>query len=126
MKAGRELDALIAEKVFGEDVAWYSDGPDETKDPCTLWDNRFLPIANYSTDIKDAWEVADRAKINAVIRLKDGRWIARIDEPAELEDYYEVSTYQSGRSKFSVAETVPLSICLAALAAIENDVTSNR
>ncbi len=69
MKAGRELDALVAEKVFGINVvksehkngyAYYTDGEPD-------WDwIRFEgsslqnAIPMYSTDISDAWKVIEK------------------------------------------------------------------
>lgn len=58
MKAGRELDALVAERVMGIRV---------TEDQGDYWPparpgSNFStqPIRHYSTRIADAWEVADK------------------------------------------------------------------
>lgn len=51
MKAGRETDALIAERVMGFSEIWHGTMP-------SYWDGdaqRLLP--RYSTDIAAAWEV---------------------------------------------------------------------
>jgi len=73
MKPGRELDALVAEKVMGCRVTWlvykgtgekyphcgctdYNGGP-HSNDPGGVWDNE---LAYYSTDISAAWEVVEK------------------------------------------------------------------
>lgn len=97
MKAGRELDALIAEKVMGwtydEVLGWNSPDGKLTGQPC--------PRA-YSTDIAAAWAVV--VKFTGVARVEfhqaEGWWI-------ELGNGYD--------SASATAPTAPLAICLAAL-----------
>ncbi len=59
MEPGRELDALVAEKVFGKTVSWGGD-PGGTIIP---WLGDLEGIQGecpaYSTDIASAWEVVD-------------------------------------------------------------------
>lgn len=102
-KPGRELDALIAEKVMGcpicespfkdgsKDVL-YMNGPDG---------KRIVP--RYSTDISAAWEVKQKTGINKIIDTGDGNVIA----------YYS-------DDKFVVGESAPHAICFAALKAVGN------
>lgn len=96
----------------------------------------------YSTDISAAWTVVEKfqlvnpdniddddnyppIRIDAVIRLEDGRWMARFDGPIDFDvdmpGYYERSCYPDCRG-FAVAATAPLAICLAALRAVGVDV----
>jgi hypothetical protein len=123
MEAGREMDALIAEKIFG--LAWlrgqygkyeYLRQDDDTKYACAkllatgeLFPNKTLP--KYSTDIAAAWQVVEKMSSRkdwdehpvCIVRnyaFKD-MWTV------ELRDYDFDAT----------AETAPLAICRAALLA---------
>ena len=102
MEAGRELDALVAEKVMGwKDVntAWPSYGsPPESPDG---W--REIPA--FSTDIAAAWEVVEKLSGPNVVddfRLAywGGCWRAE---------------FQSMIFQYCEAPTAPQAICLAAL-----------
>lgn len=65
MKAGRELDALIAEKVMGLQISkeWVDDEHEEfdylllDDEDNYRWTN---PVPFYSTDIAAAWEVRSK------------------------------------------------------------------
>jgi hypothetical protein len=126
MKAGRELDALVAEKVMG----WQRitgpktdyDGPCEYGDvliPPTISEDeafRMMPPKgaipfyyfvnrNWSTNISDAWQVQEKSIACTMFRDTDG---------------YEVDlVYKRSQGWIrGVAETAPLAICLAALKAV--------
>ena len=64
MTAGREMDALIAEKVFGWAELW-TDGkeymmyPPWEQNMGVGYDERY-PVPHYSTDIAHAWEVIEK------------------------------------------------------------------
>lgn len=92
MKVGRELDALIAEKVMdgteGVDGIW--------KFP--TW---YGTLPFYSTNIADAWLIMD--KFGTVVQLT--KWSGGYD--CKVAGVPTVT-----------AETAPLSICLAALKAV--------
>jgi hypothetical protein len=76
MKAGRELDALVAEKVFGLKVEWlpapehpHHHGKDVPVEPQTCspppggvgaWCAMYWVIPRYSTEIGAAWEVVEK------------------------------------------------------------------
>jgi len=113
MNAGRELDSLIAEKVFGL-------SPDE----CGQWFHsddgvwRSYPELAYSADIAAAWMVVEKL----------GNWrgftfliIQHADAQHWQAGWYELDCdgYESRIS--AEAETVPLAICLAALKVAEED-----
>lgn len=112
MNAGRELDALIAEKVMGLHVEWRDGRP--------LWVGKDLPgtplvldgglfghtIPNYSTDIARAWEVVEKFNDCRLHRdPKDRMWICAMNS-------------YSAHQPVGEAITAPLAICLAALKAV--------
>jgi len=143
MNAGRELDALIAEKV----MRWKLE-PTSCRDDCNnAWlsprDSGAFEMAGcecslprFSTDIGCAWEVVEKLKIiknqryddedgdvpeaaiSALILMNDGKWMARFDSTCSLDEgYYERSCYLED-CKFAIGETAPHAICLAALKAV--------
>ena len=102
MKAGRELDALIAEKVMGfrkhHAHGYLRNAPGEEP--------------HYSTNIADAWEVVERL----------------VSTPGPNGDHHSVQVDYSGDAVVvidenedwqvsAIADTAPLAICLAALKA---------
>lgn len=107
-EAGRELDALVAEKVMG----WTLDDEiDELSGRfwCTpdgfVWADNFEP----STDIAAAWTVAEN-----LIAAKWYFCIERADIPGDAK-------WNAWIGRFNVyAATPALAICLAALQAVEN------
>ncbi len=130
--AGRELDALIAEKVMGWTLikitpeqgrellnmeSGYSAAARVHLVTCHLegvWGQpdgsitRDLPL--YSTDIAAAWEVVgELLKKHWYLRIEchQGRWFVWYDNQNEADDLAE-------------AEAAPLAICLAALKATGN------
>ena len=120
MKAGRELDALIAEKVMGLDVhnkvnIFYN----RPKNQKHGWQN----IPHYSTKIADAWlvveKLANEGFCPALIYDDDGSWTMAFDGIQNLpEDDEPLITSFCIEAKM-IADTAPLAICLAALKAIE-------
>jgi hypothetical protein len=108
MQAGRELDALIAEKVMGY----------VPPRPGTVgYDMKDLPrnrVPHYSTDIAAAWQVVE--KLNLLSKMKDG---CLYFDPSLNK--WVISEWSGGRefAEGSVeADTAPHAICLAALKAI--------
>jgi hypothetical protein len=116
LEAGRELDALVAEKVMGETVATFI--TDGEAHPLLWCDGSDLP--NYSTDIRDAWQVVERMRSHGGVRFGNLHLVA----------YAYNRTYASFDSKdlpmmegdYSVEangeHATPLAICRAALAAV--------
>jgi len=91
MEAGREMDALIAEKVTQRNVG------------IRVYDNR---LPRYSTDISAAWEVADWLRnywgtFELIAGLSWHCW-------SELKD----------AKIWGTGNTAPLAICRAALLAV--------
>lgn len=110
MEAGRELDALVAEKVMG----WKRE---LTPSGCLWFSFSGHPLANaikgpdcppYSIDIAAAWEM-----IPHLPQLQ--LWY---NGPNAAEKWHCVVYPKDGRSKGAVADTAPLAICLAALKAV--------
>jgi ABA sandwich protein len=106
MPAGREMDALIAEKVMGHevkrDVVMWREG-NASLEP---YSEGFTVLAHYSTDIGAAWEVVEKIQTGEL----------RLHEHKLLRTYYLAEFHEPGGSTFMVrAETAPLAICRAAL-----------
>ena len=125
MKAGRELDALIAEKVMGHKCSCGREDLNNRANPygikgfCLVHGSTDIVGGNYSTNIADAWEVVEKL----------GRWrgfdfMLVMPDP---EQTFHLHTYEAGwyeatndgpeRRVVSDADTAPLAICLAALKA---------
>ena len=115
MKAGRNLDALVARMVVGwtwDDVSAWAPGRSRYARnlPGREWE--FLP--HYSTDMAAAWELVERfdtAEVRRVYkpgsRRGDFYWIASLTGP------------KAGAFGDASAATAPLAICLAALDAVD-------
>ena len=118
MNAGRELDALIAEKVLGfkwdesrcRVCGWPLDPPDGPG--CHLTDCSMRPRPkrrsdepmSYSTNIVYAWLIAEMLHMEVACHGTDYR--------ASCADPF-------GSFFVSRADTAPLAICLAALKSVE-------
>lgn len=109
--AGRELNAIVAEKVMGTVCVC---GSNEIGAQCC---NEF---PNYSTEIADAWLV--------VGMLRQHHWhLLMNDTMAAYRAVFFTTADTANWDRFSVsptdrwafAETAPLAICLAALKAID-------
>ena len=121
MKAGRELDALVAEKVMGltrHDESYVTESIGKVlrfvwRDgcgDCVYSGDMFLP--RYSTNIADAWEVVEKL----------------VSTPGPNGDHHSVQVDYSGDAVVvidenedwqvsAIASTAPHAICLAALRA---------
>lgn len=114
LKAGRELDALIAEKVMGLKYEFEGDSP-------IYAPNDFLP--HYSTEIASAWEVIDKM-------WRDGEWRVTVfyggDEARWWGAEFAYDANHLGAAYHALydrkvearADTAPLAICRAALLAV--------
>lgn len=119
MQAGREMDALVAEKVFHSK-------------PCDKWKRLstismvkfdecehgscFPPMEGppkYSTSISAAWEVVEKFDSFSIIHNAFYKKLGEEFIVCELTRY-EPEAYAEGR-----ADTAPLAICRAALSAGE-------
>lgn len=100
MEAGRELDALIAEKVMGFTVKGGL--------PISAWP------PHYSADIAAAWEVVKKMGRHEIsIHMRSDSNTDRVTKRYYIMDY-------TCRALLAEANTAPHAICLAALKAIEH------
>ncbi len=102
MKPGRELDALVAEKVMG-----YAFCPIHHGYSCCgrVW-------RRCSTDIAGAWQVVEHLEINGQYDFKLESVVPNSDPP--------VYQAQFGEHRSSWEFEAPHAICLAALKAVDN------
>jgi hypothetical protein len=126
MPAGREMDALVAERVMEIRVYWhhyYLTGDGKLtkcgpflngQDSCESVNRK---VAGYSTDISAAWRVVEK------MRDALGHWelAHHIDDPrkcyAEFGGEYEPYDGWHTCKGCALADTAPLAICRAALLA---------
>jgi len=111
--AGRKLDALVAERVFGasrRDVWYYYDSPKNEVS---------ASVPHYSTDIKAAWEVVNWIEANRWTFILTGP--EYLNEEGKLVGGYKAIFIDSRSERPAVratADTLPLAICRAALKAV--------
>lgn len=112
LKSGRDLDALVAEKVMG----WRLLG-----NGTAYKDETIVPIdyvlKNYSTDIAAAWGVVEYLDRATVITRLNSEWCSVELGPRRLEPGDPVEKY-GNMGPTAKANTAPLAICLAALKAV--------
>lgn len=108
IKAGRELDAVIAEKVMGmalDDIFEHEEMGDELGwVPISTVPLETVP--HYSTSIADAWLVVEKLKDTCGFSLD---YVRGRDKPGRC---------WFGRA-FGQGETAPLAICIAAMDALK-------
>lgn len=113
MPAGKEMDALIAEKIFkfGDIQEFVSDFSGQTFSGWIDDTNKSIIRPEFwkpSENIETAWEVVNKTSLFNVCVLygsdSDQRWVIIITKP----EFGEVEI---------IAETAPLAICRAALLA---------
>jgi hypothetical protein len=117
MDAGRELDALVAEKVMGwkphfRNTAFYVKAEDEGK----VMDHHCMLISEWhpSTDIAAAWRVVE----HMIDHNPFGHgWWEMAYRPHDTNRGATVNFVGDPRY-VEYASTVPLAICLAALKAV--------
>ena len=110
MKAGRELDTLVTEKIFGMEPS-KGDGY-HRKSRKDAW--QIVP--HYSTDIGAAWHVVEHMRAN----VPDYRALRMESVPLGYTvAFYSHKNRLDRIGAFVAAETAPLAICRAALAAME-------
>ncbi len=111
LKPGRELDALVAHKVFQHAILWREDLCD---DPLYAVGSAFVVVPPFSTDIAAAWQVVE--KFLPHFRL----------ECHEDSDYTDADGWHCdiwtdrGVACAQGADTAPHAICLAALKAVDD------
>jgi len=109
MEAGRELDALVAEKLTG----WERIKKEPWPKPHWSWlrpdgsSTRSLPT--YSTRLLDAWKI-----VRYILCLDESNTFA-LEYGFDDEPEWCASFGAWGRASIEAANTAPLAICLAAL-----------
>lgn len=124
MNPGRELDALIAEKVMAWVVSYQGTKDmfmrDPTIDEDDLGQSPLYAVPPYSTDIAAAWEVVEKMKLSVVNH--HGSWLAGPTDYSEArgEDDRLITAIIGIEDGNDVGgNTAPHAICLAALKAVE-------
>jgi hypothetical protein len=125
VKAGRELDALVAEKVMGKTIIYLRTAlldrePFIECDPEQGSHLSLLPW--YSTDIAAAWEVVEKLA-SVVYEAADSSWQQTVRVyscPTAANCWHcEISReFGRGENCLATGDTASEAICLAALAAV--------
>jgi hypothetical protein len=109
-KPGRELDALVAEKVMGLPQPYLSPFNGEW---VIKHEEKWKPIErlqNYSTDISAAWEVVEKFESYKLSKLPDG------DVRIKYGGQYQC--FINANKNCGYGSTAPEAICKAALLAV--------
>jgi hypothetical protein len=125
MEAGRELDSLIARKVFGYEITCSvdplsdfsvgrnRDGSDAKRNFCWVNDDLEIPTPHFSTKIQAAWQVVEK------FDKKDNE-VYLNHLPRFYPEWQCIIFYMDGNRQSAGADTAPLAICRAALLAVES------
>ena len=123
MKAGKEVDTLVAEKLMGWHSAHNEAYPLQWTTPTGLvtWEHTSYGAFKPSSDIATAWELLEK------MRLKYGHVVVAWHpfdaipdgEGGDYAVYSHWSCYIEEVGE-ATADTAPLAICLAALKSVEN------
>ena len=119
LKAGRELDALVAEKVMGWTFRPYGNGGGEwtvngKKMEFGGFEGGSLPY--YSTSIAGAWEIVEKVlqhpcrTFGIIVDEATDTWIVKMDKIRCVFNDCRITEQN---------EELPLAICLAALKAVD-------
>ena len=117
MRPGRELDTLIAQHIFGHEVVIKRRMPTEV----TPAGER--PLREYTKEIGAAFEVAKKLNIS-LIPIEGGSWFALAGKtegfgsPAQFIEYLSAGNFLEAGA--AVTDSAPLSICMAAIKAVES------
>lgn len=115
MRPGREIDAMIAQDIFGYEV-WAKNKVLHERHP-----KGDRPLKPYSKDIECAWEVADKMRIS-LVPIEGGQWFAFCGSkgwtsPQDFLQYLEGGDFSECGA--AAEEQAALAICKAALIANE-------
>lgn len=130
LEAGRELDALVAEKVMGwrncsvseDSIAdkngeWhkmyikYGIGEPPDLDQSCWYTQKFIPL--FSNNITAVWEVVEKLSEHCIVRISNGDGDSRDCDILP----FVIDTYNLGHAS---ADAWALAICRAALKAVED------
>lgn len=116
MRPGRELDTMIAQHIFGHEVVI------KRKVPTEVTPAGERPLREYSKEIGAAFDVAKKLNIS-LIPIEGGQWFALkgkeegFTSPASFIEYLSAGNFVDAGA--AVTESPSLSICLAAMKAVE-------
>ena len=116
MRPGRELDTMIAQHIFGHEVVI------KRKLPTEITPAGERPLREYSKEIGAAFDVAKKLNIS-LIPIEGGQWFALkgkeegFTSPANFIEYLSAGNFVDAGA--AVTESPSLSICLAAMKAVE-------
>lgn len=123
MPAGRELDALVAEKVMRLGVRNGDTLETQQRGIIAIWEDgvvrtlmrddiSYVSLHNYSTDITAAWLVVKKLKA-------DGIHLWKLGEEDSAPGWTASMGLNLKPGVHAWAETAPLAICRAAFKAVE-------
>jgi hypothetical protein len=121
MRPGRELDTMIAQHIFGHQVII------KRKVPTEVTPAGERPLREYSKEIGAAFDVAKKLNIS-LIPIEGGQWFALkgkedgFSSPASFIEYLSAGNFVDAGA--AVTESPSLSICLAAMKAVESKLAS--
>lgn len=123
MRPGRELDTLIAQHIFGHEVVI------KRKVPTEVTPAGERPLREYTKEIGAAFDVAKKLNIS-LIPIEGGQWFALAGKaegfgsPAQFIEYLSAGNFLEAGA--AVTESAPLSICMAAIKAVESKMALER
>lgn len=107
MEAGREMDALIAVKIFGY-IELPPPAMPRLQKPGKYGVEMLFHVNHYSTDIKAAWEVVEK------LEQSMGWAFNRLTPHEYLFEFFNDSMERA----MAISDSAPLAICRAALMAV--------
>lgn len=122
MRPGRELDTMIARHIFNHETVI------KRKIPTEITPAGERPLREYSKEIGAAFDVAKKLNIS-LIPIEGGSWFALAGKsegftsPGEFISYLSAGDFVNAGA--AVTESPALSICLAAMKAIEAKLASD-
>ncbi|MBC7533815.1 MAG: hypothetical protein H7318_19785 [Oligoflexus sp.] len=117
MNKPRELDILMAQKVLGHQTYHEKTGALRERLPS----GQTRPLRPFANDITAAWEIVE--KLGITLLPVDQGWFALVGQkrgwtsPAEFITYLQTADFAN--SGAAVGEQAPMTICLAAMKALE-------
>lgn len=117
MQQSREIDIAIASKVLGHTVYYEKNGAVRER----LSSGQSRPLRAYTEDVSAAWEVVEKMSIT-LLPIESG-WFALVgpqrawSSPADFLLYLQKADFVHAGA--AVGEKAPLTICTAALKALQ-------
>lgn len=114
MEAGRDLDLIIADKIFGISLTDRLTGKSKpvSSSEVLAYMIDLSVIPNFSTDMKDSWDVVEKIVHPEVV--SSWHFSIRVDPWPHV---YHAKFSNGGGHYLAAEDSAPHAICLAALAA---------